>query len=206
MNFGLSLIHSRNNFYANPIIDGDYAFNGQTTGLGLADFLLGMPSRNRQAPPSGTLRSSTYIAAYIADTWKATPRLTVNAGVRWEPFIPQTVRNGTVGIYSEERYKAGIKSTVFRNAPAGFCYPGDPDFPGDSCRDSGICKASAINNRWWEFDLASVWRGIRMAMAGCRSASVPEQLIGAQWRLVQQLHRTAMDADNHQNGFSCWPG
>ena len=151
MTVGLSVIHARNNFYANPIIDGDYQFNGQTTGLGLSDFLMGIPSRNRQAPPSGTLMSSTYIASYIAETWKATPRLTVNLGVRWEPFIPQTVRNGTVSIYSEERYKAGIKSTVFKNAPVGFSYPGDPDFPGDTCRKSGICKASGMNNRWGEF-------------------------------------------------------
>jgi carboxypeptidase family protein len=151
MNVGLSVIHSRNNFYANPIIDGDYAFNGQTSGLGLADFLLGLPSRNRQAPPSGTLMSSTYLASYIADTWKVTPRFTANLGVRWEPFIPQTVRNGTVAIYSEERYKAGVKSTVFKNAPFGFYYPGDPGFPNASCRPSGICKASAVNNRWGEF-------------------------------------------------------
>jgi len=151
MNVGLSVIHSRNNFYANPIIDGDYAFNGQTTGLGLADFVLGIPSRNRQAPPSGTLMSSTYIASYIADTWKVTPRFTANLGIRWEPFIPQTVRNGTVATYSEERYKAGVKSSVFKNAPFGFYYPGDPGFPGATCRPSGICKASAVNNRWDEF-------------------------------------------------------
>src|SRR5262245_65934842 len=98
---GLSMIHSRNNFYANPIIDGDYAFNGQTTGLGLADFLLGIPSRTRQAPPSGPLMSSTSIASYIAATWRVSPRFTDNGGIAAEPFIPQPVRTGAVATSSE---------------------------------------------------------------------------------------------------------
>ena len=33
---------------------------------------------------------------YAQDTWKATRNLTVNDGLRWEPFLPQRLNNGAV--------------------------------------------------------------------------------------------------------------
>jgi hypothetical protein len=130
---------------------GAFTFSGDITGLGMADFLVGRPSRFMQRAPNTTYMSQPYIGAYIADSWRVAPRLTVNYGVRWEPYFPQVYRNGKIANFSESRYKAGVKSTVFRNAPTGFYYPGDPDFPGTSCRSSGICNATGINKRWWDF-------------------------------------------------------
>ena len=64
----------------------------------------------------------------MQDTWKATPRLTVDAGVRWEPIqFLKPIGMAPVGIYSEERYKAGIRSTVFEErAVRLFCMPATP--------------------------------------------------------------------------------
>ena len=60
------------------------------------------------------------------------PRLTLNLGVRWEPFIPQQMTNGAIYNFSLANFQQDIKSTVFANAPAGLTYPGDPGFQGDS--------------------------------------------------------------------------
>jgi hypothetical protein len=149
--FGGSFGYMRNNFYGYATADGDFGHNGQYTGLPLADFLLGMHSSNRQAPPYATLISNRYIAAYIADTWRASKRLTLNAGLRWEPFGPQVVRDGEAVIFSEERYRNNVRSKVFNNAPAGFLYAGDAGYPEASCRKSGVCKGAGMNGTWLTF-------------------------------------------------------
>jgi hypothetical protein len=129
---------------------GAFTFNGQTTGLNMADFLIGSVGGFQEKSAHETFTSEWYFATYAADTWRATPRLTVSYGLRWEPFLPPVARNGVIANFSDARYMAGIKSTVFKNAPAGFYYPGDPGFPGTSCRSSGICNATGVHSRWGE--------------------------------------------------------
>ncbi|OFV91240.1 MAG: hypothetical protein A3H28_13385 [Acidobacteria bacterium RIFCSPLOWO2_02_FULL_61_28] len=118
-----------------------YRFTSQFTGLSMGDFLLGRLNDFRQGAPSEHLIHQWVVALYANDTWKATPRLTVNLGVRWEPYLPQTVSNGRVYSFDMDRFRAGTKSTQFVNAPAGFSYPGDPGFVG----------LSGINKKWAHF-------------------------------------------------------
>jgi hypothetical protein len=148
--FGVIIAHWRNNLSVfGGGLPGQYQFNGQTTGLGLADFLMGNLSQLRQVyPGNSTQMSQWYAGVYMADAWRATPRLTVNYGARWEPAFPQVIRHGVAANFSEQRYAAGIKSSVFSNAPTGFHYPGDPGFPGTDCRSNGICKATGIYTQW----------------------------------------------------------
>ena len=61
----------RNNFYGAATADGDFGHNGQYTGLPLGGFSSwNAQQSNRQAPPYATLISTSYIATYIADTWR----------------------------------------------------------------------------------------------------------------------------------------
>ena len=55
--------------------------------------------------------------------------MTLNYGVRWEPWFPQQHDNGAVYNFSPDRFRAGQRSTVFPQAPPGFTYPGDEGFP-----------------------------------------------------------------------------
>jgi hypothetical protein len=149
MTLGVNLLYYRHlTITYKPQTNGQYSFNGQTTGLPLADFMAGKPSSFTQSAGNTTSLSQLIPAAYVADAWRLMPRLTFNYGIRWEPFLPQVVRDGAITNFSEERMKAGIRSTVFRNAPAGLYYPGDPDFPGTSCRSNGICNATGMYSRW----------------------------------------------------------
>src|SRR5437867_10912206 len=66
----------------------------------------------------------------------------IDYGLRWEPFLPQTVTNGQISVFDMDRFLNGVKSTMFVNAPAGFYFPGDPGFPGKS----------ATYSRWKQFD------------------------------------------------------
>ena len=146
--FGGSLAQWRNNLNAQVFSKGNYTFNGQTTGLGLADFLIGKMSQLMQTPPNQTYMSEWAMGLYATDTWKATPKLTLNYGLRWEPFIPSTLRNGIIANFDEGQYASATRTSVFNNAPFGFSYPGDAGFPGTSCRSSGICNATGMLSHW----------------------------------------------------------
>ena len=145
---GANLAHWRNNLNSNAFSSGNYTFTGQETGMGMADFLTGKLTQLMQAAPNTTYMSQWYFGIYGGDAWKATPRLTVNYGLRWEPFFPQVLRNGIISTFDEQKYAAKVKTSVFNNAPYGFAYPGDPGFPGSSCRPSGICLAQGMERQW----------------------------------------------------------
>ena len=130
-------VTSRNNFASN----GQFTFSGQTTGQGLSDFLVGTASQMVDGLPNGEWMQETFVNLYLTDTWKISPRLTVNAGVRWEPYLPISVPPGIIYNFDVGRFLNNVKSTQFLNAPPGFYYPGDPGFPGKS----------GEYNRWAQF-------------------------------------------------------
>jgi len=109
---------------------GAWTVDGSATGLGLADFLLGRVASLEHGGPSGANMEQVYLGLYAADAWRASDRVTLNLGLRWEPFFGQQMQNGDVAVFSVESFRQGARTTVFRNAPAGFLYPGDAGFPG----------------------------------------------------------------------------
>jgi hypothetical protein len=121
--------------------NGNFTFNGQNTGLGLADFLLGRPSAFTQGSRIGNQFHHWYAGVYAEDAWRATSRVTVNAGVRWEPYSGQQIDEGSVAHFSREAFSKGLKSTQFVNAPAGLSYFGDPDYQ----------RRTGFKMQWWNF-------------------------------------------------------
>ncbi len=118
---------------------GDFNFNGQATGLSLADFLTGQTSLVRHGAPGLLLMDQWHLGVYAQDTWRVTDRITLNAGLRWEPYLGQNMANGAISNFSFDNFRQGVKSKKFLNAPAGLIYPGDPGFPGGN---------SGINKQW----------------------------------------------------------
>ena len=114
---------------ANVRSPGSWNFNGSATGLGLADFLTGQPFTFIQSAPNTLHIKQKYFGLYGQDTWRMSPTMTLNYGVRWEPWFPQQHQNGAVYNFSPERFRAGQRSSVFPQAPPGFTYPGDEGFP-----------------------------------------------------------------------------
>jgi len=121
---------------------GQLNFNGSVTGLGMGDFFLGNLNTLFQGLPNTNATRQNSVNLYFTDAWKVVPRLTFNYGLRWEPFLPQSVTNGQISVFDMDRFLKGTKSTQFVNAPAGFYFPGDPGFPG----------TSATYRHWNQFD------------------------------------------------------
>ena len=76
--------HMRNIFLDVPGLRGTLNFDGQRTGIGLADFLLGYPS-GAQLSNLAVVDSRMWMASgFFQDDWKATPKLTLNLGARYD--------------------------------------------------------------------------------------------------------------------------
>jgi carboxypeptidase family protein len=129
VSLGASVAYWTHDFFSHARSGGDWLFTGQLTGLGLTDFLLGRVGRLEHGGPAIMPMNQWYLGMYAQDSWRATPRITVNAGLRWEPYFGANVLNGAIYNFSPDNFRRGVTSTVFKNAPAGLIYPGDAGFP-----------------------------------------------------------------------------
>ena len=109
--------------------NGTFTFNGTVTGLALADFLTGRMSSFGPSSPKVNTNHQWYIGVYAQDAWRASDRVTLNLGLRWDPYLGTVWENGTISNFSLDNYRNRVKSTSFPNAPAGLLFPGDPGFP-----------------------------------------------------------------------------
>src|ERR1700733_5256066 len=88
MVFGVGLMRGRANSFNNFAGGGQFTFNGTVSGTGMSDFFLGLPSTFFQGLPNSADSSQNFIDLYFTDSWRITPRLTFNLGIRWEPYLP----------------------------------------------------------------------------------------------------------------------
>ena len=117
------------NSYSNSTALTNLTFNGQTTGLGMADFFAGFVSSMRTGTTGDQIKRSKYFGLYGADTWKVNRRLTLSYGVRWEPYFPMVHLDNTVQHFDIDAWRKGIRSSRFSTTPPGEFYTGDPGFP-----------------------------------------------------------------------------
>jgi hypothetical protein len=146
--FGTNIGYGMSFLRSNVRTSGNFSFSGRATGTGLSDFLMGNVTELQQTPPTDAIVTQWFYGLYGGDTWRTTPRVTLTYGLRWEPYIPQVRRDGKLSNFDEARYAAGKRSTVYANAPAGFIYPGDPDFPRATKRDDGTYLAAGQDPNW----------------------------------------------------------
>jgi hypothetical protein len=126
-----------NNLYRQP---GTFTFNANNTGDPFASFLFGYVYEFQQASGQFYNGRGKFYGAYAQDSWKATRRLTLNYGVRYEPFIPWKEIQGRMGSFFPSLWASNVHSTVYPNAPAGLQFAGDPGF-----------NRNGINSELWHF-------------------------------------------------------
>jgi hypothetical protein len=106
-------------------VNGGFDFgDGNETGLGFADFLVGAPDYFTQASPQVLDSRSHFVGAYAEDSWRTTPSLTLNYGIRYEISTPWYDTGNKL-----ETIIPGEQSQVFPGAPVGWVFPGDKGVP-----------------------------------------------------------------------------
>ena len=74
---------------------GDFTFTGAFTGLGYADFLLGLPTTStRQAGTVNRNLHQSQSGLFANDSYRVTSRLTVDFGVRWDYYTTPVYDDG----------------------------------------------------------------------------------------------------------------
>jgi hypothetical protein len=71
----------------------------------------------------------TSYSLYVQDDFHASRRLTLNLGLRWDPFVPWREERNRTELFDLSKYNAGVTSQVYVNAPRGLLFPGDQGVP-----------------------------------------------------------------------------
>lgn len=100
---------------------GNFNFDGSYTGSAFADFLLGYAANYQEAQvqDSGNWKNDNYVA-YFQDNWRATNRLTLNLGMRWEGMpavieINNRMSNFYPSLYKQSDYPRWASSSPTSN-------------------------------------------------------------------------------------------
>ncbi len=127
--FGVDFLRDQFNFGNGWIENGSWSFNGQSTTDQLADYMLGLPNDFTQSNLLEMAARVPVLALYAQDSIKLSPRLTINAGLRWEPTFAVYDYFGHGTSFSLDAFNSGQKSQVFTNAPPGLLFYGDQGIP-----------------------------------------------------------------------------
>ncbi|MFN2447798.1 MAG: carboxypeptidase regulatory-like domain-containing protein [Vicinamibacterales bacterium] len=82
---------------------GQFTFTGRYTGNAVADMLLGYPSQTQTFVGLVLMNQSSWQGGlFVQDEWRASSRLTLNYGVRYEYQAPDTERDNNYGTFIPE--------------------------------------------------------------------------------------------------------
>jgi len=119
------------------IVNSDFWASGYTSfscaqsGYSPLDFMLGQNCYYQQYGPLYDDPRGKEPALYANDTWRIKRRLTLNLGVRWDPWLPWPDRSAqNLGnVFSMAAFQAGTHSTRYPGLPAGLLVQRDPGVP-----------------------------------------------------------------------------
>lgn len=134
LDMGMSYTRSAVDLGDQYLAQGQFHFNATGTNNSLASFMLGYLHNFHQGYGEFKNNRNNFWAFYFNDSFHATRRLTLNYGLRYEPYSPWKEIKGRVEQFSPAQYYAGAQSTKFINAPPGLLFPGDPGVPFSGVR------------------------------------------------------------------------
>jgi hypothetical protein len=145
--------------------EGGFVFTGLYTGNDFADYLLGYATNYQESAVQGTGHwNNISLASYFQDNWRATNRLTLNLGLRWDG-IPHTYEaNRQMSNFYPNLYNAADAAqlssdyqTILRTSP-GLGTGANPILAGTPLYQNGvgICgthglPTGCVNGAWLNF-------------------------------------------------------
>ena len=108
---------------------GSYSFTADVTNDALASYLLGYVRTFTQGFGEFKDNLVNTGSLYVQDDYHVSRRLTLNLGLRWDPFKPWKETKGPNRAVERQRVRGRYCSQVYINAPPGLLFPGDPGVP-----------------------------------------------------------------------------
>jgi hypothetical protein len=153
LGFGIDGRKLQFNSLNNQQSNGQWTFTGSSTvntGDSLADLELGKLAGLTDGNALSDYMRQTVFAAYAQDTIRVTNHLTVNVGLRWEPYVPTADKQCRGNQFSLAEYIANYHSSQYPSAPAGLLF-------GNDSPNSNGCRFA--NSHWADVSprLGIVW-------------------------------------------------
>jgi hypothetical protein len=120
LKFGADFRKIQMNIYNISFPNGQFSLSGAETGNAFADYLIGTPDNFQQASQSTLFSRSKYLGAFVQDSYKLKPNVTLNIGLRWDLIQPFTETQNRLNVINW-----GQQSTLYPGAPTGWVFPGD---------------------------------------------------------------------------------
>ncbi len=123
---------------------GDFSFNSATNTVAgvtnyypnaVANFQMGFMTGFSQGNYEFVNNRNHFPAIFAQDTWRATHRLTLDYGVRWEIFAPWADRVNKQTYFNPTNYIADTGTPQYSTLPAGIVLSGDPGYPKNGLRN-----------------------------------------------------------------------
>ena len=159
---------------------GDFEFGGGYTGVPYADFLLGLTGSYSEAALKDLRQwNSVSWGAYIEDDWRATKRLTVNLGMRWDGMPHTAEINNQMANFYPNLYNASGEASAqalgmgfVPGNPGELCSGATNGWPRGPIRSSAQVptqSSTASSNTTTAFALPPLWRAsVRPLALSCR--------------------------------------
>jgi len=131
LDVGAEIPFSQSTLYQAYVSSGYEGWWCANSGSASLDFMLGANCFYEQYAPSYVAPRGMGVGVYANDVWRISPRLTLNLGVRWEPWTPWAdASSGKIGgQINMTDYANNVHSTRYPGLPAGFLVRGDPGVP-----------------------------------------------------------------------------
>lgn len=136
--FGGDWIHTHFNGLSSYQMNGDFTFNGQSTGYGLADLVTGSLDSFLQSSGAILHEGVNIPSLYVQDNFKIAKNFSFNAGLRWDPYLLPKNYDLHQSIFDLGWFNQGVVSTKFPNAPAGTLFNGDSKMPSNGGYGFGV--------------------------------------------------------------------
>ena len=199
LSFGFELYRNRVNELQNWQSGGNIQFTGSASGNAAADFLLGKFDSYRQVTGLTSRLRQTLPSLFVQDDWRVSRRITLNLGLRWEPYNGYVSEDNQLMLFAP-----GKQSTVFPKAPAGLLFPGDAGVPSSVVGSRWNNIAPRVGIAWDVFGdgKTSIRTGRRKVLRAADTRNQPEPLHtdstlhdrpdGKRWRCLQHICASAI--------------
>ena len=126
LHFGGEALHISNTLVNTYNMSGNFTFGSALSGSNVSDFLLGAASNFTQGGGEYKNLAGVLWSLYAQDNIRVSPKLKIEAGLRWDPYFPYTEQKGRVVCYLPGTQTRSVR---FPNAPLGMLFGGDPGCP-----------------------------------------------------------------------------